>query len=70
MYNPDDLSTYLKDVRKTKLLTKEEELDLAKRIQNDPGGIRKNLRYFKISEIIPPGSFFVITKQLFLSHLM
>ena len=34
MYNPDDLSTYLKDVRKTKLLTKEEELDLAKRIQN------------------------------------
>lgn len=33
MYNQEDLTIYLKDVRKTTLLTKTEELELAKKIQ-------------------------------------
>lgn len=34
MYSNEDISLYLKDVRKTKQLTKAQEIDLAKKIQN------------------------------------
>lgn len=34
MYNLEDLTTYMKDVRKTTLLSRDEEISLARRIQN------------------------------------
>lgn len=50
MFKQDEIALYLKDVRKTKQLTKEEEYDLARRIQQgDVGALHKlcsaNLRF-------------------------